>query len=241
MVRGASAFAASSELDPHVKGRAVDQDPNTLWSSIGRAAMQQEFLTLDIGAPLNVGRVRLRSRSDLGTLFPKDFQIQVSSDNVNFTTLHTVNDFVAAAATWYTFNFTPAPGRFIRLLVTESQAYSGNGLFYVQVSDMEVSQATAIADRVTLSWTATGDNGTTGTAASYDLRFRTTNIGNDADFLAANQAAGEPAPKVAGSPESFVLTGLSPNTTYYIALKVTDDSGNTSLLSNVISVTTPAP
>jgi len=240
-VRGASAVQASGELDVHVKGNAVDQNPDTLWSTPGRAVMQQEFLTLDIGAVLNVGRVRLRSLIDLGSLFPKSFQFQVSADGVNFTTVHTVNNFVASAATWYTFTFTPAPGRYVRLLVTESQAYSGNGWFYVQIAEMEVSQATAIADRITLGWTATGDNGATGTAASYDVRYRTTMIANDADFDAAIPASGEPLPQPAGSTESFVVTGLSPNTTYYFALKVTDESGNPSLLSNVISVTTPVP
>jgi hypothetical protein len=41
---------------------------------------------------------------------------------------------------------------------------------------------------------------------------------SDADFTGATQATGEPSPDVAGSPESFAVTGLSPDTLYYFAL-----------------------
>jgi hypothetical protein len=38
--------------------------------------------------------------------------------------------------------------------------------------------------------------------------------------------------------ESFTVWGLDPSTTYYFALKVRDEMGNESGLSNVTSVTT---
>jgi hypothetical protein len=44
--------------------------------------------------------------------------------------------------------------------------------------------------------------------------------------------SGEPSPKAAGQSESFAVSNLANNTTYYFALKTTDDSGNTSPLSN---------
>ena len=37
---------------------------------------------------------------------------------------------------------------------------------------------------------------------------------------------GEPTPKAAGQAESFTVTGLSANTTYYFALKVADEVPN---------------
>ncbi|PMV16514.1 hypothetical protein C1X17_30260, partial [Pseudomonas sp. FW305-3-2-15-C-TSA2] len=39
-------------------------------------------------------------------------------------------------------------------------------------------------------------------------------------------------PKASGSPESYTLTGLSPDTTYYVAMKVTSDLGMVGPLSN---------
>jgi hypothetical protein len=90
---------------------------------------------------------------------------------------------------------------------------------------------------VVLTWTAPGDDGNSGTAAQYDIRYSTSTI-TDLNWDAATQVTGEPDPQVAGSSESFEVTGLDPNTTYYFAIKVADEVDNWSGLSNVASVTT---
>lgn len=90
---------------------------------------------------------------------------------------------------------------------------------------------------VDVSWTAPGDDEALGTAASYDIRYSTTPI-TDATWPDAAQATGEPAPKASGSSESFSLVGLSSNTQYSIALRVRDEAGNISPISNVITITT---
>ncbi len=97
----------------------------------------------------------------------------------------------------------------------------------------------AAPNSVTLSWTAPGDDSTTGTASQYDLRYSTANI-TDANWNSANQVSGEPAPKIAGSAESFTVTGLQPSTTYYFAIKAADEASNWSVLSNVVSKSTTA-
>ena len=81
---------------------------------------------------------------------------------------------------------------------------------------------------VTLTWTAVGDDGSTGTAASYDLRYSTSAI-TAANFASATAATGEPAPQAAGSSESFTVSGPASNTTYYFALKVADEVPNWSV------------
>ena len=43
---------------------------------------------------------------------------------------------------------------------------------------------------------------------------------------------GESAPKSAGQPETLTVTGLTPSTTYYFALKIADEIPNWSALSN---------
>ncbi len=83
-----------------------------------------------------------------------------------------------------------------------------------------------------LGWTAPGDDGNVGTAASYNLRWSSSSI-TDANFASATQVAGLPVPKAAGSAETFTVAGLTPGTTLFFAVKASDEAGNISALSNV--------
>jgi subtilisin family serine protease len=94
--------------------------------------------------------------------------------------------------------------------------------------------------RVTLRWTATGDDGSTGTASRYEVRYSTAPI-TEANFESALHATGAPRPAAAGSQEEMRVTGLNFLTTYYFALKAFDEFGNASPLSNVPSATTLGP
>lgn len=105
------------------------------------------------------------------------------------------------------------------------------------VSNLSAPSSTATG--VTLNWTAPGDDDTTGTAAAYDVRYSTSLI-DAANWSSATQATGEPSPQAAGSAETFTVAGLTCNTTYYLALKTSDEVPNTSGLSNVISKATAA-
>ncbi|MHC4236605.1 MAG: S8 family serine peptidase, partial [Planctomycetota bacterium] len=92
-------------------------------------------------------------------------------------------------------------------------------------------------DTVTLIWTAPGDDGDSGTATLYDVRYATSLI-DDSSFDTATAAEGEPPPHPAGTAETFAVTGLAYETTYYFALKTIDEAGNASGLSNLVSATT---
>ncbi|MDP2598336.1 MAG: hypothetical protein Q8P49_00730 [Candidatus Liptonbacteria bacterium] len=94
-------------------------------------------------------------------------------------------------------------------------------------------------DAITVSWTAPGDDGSTGTATSYDLRYSTSVI-TAGNFASATAVAGEPTPLIAGTLESHTVTGLSLNTTYFFAIKTSDEVPNTSAISNVPSMATAA-
>lgn len=106
------------------------------------------------------------------------------------------------------------------------------------VADLNHNVGALTNSSIQLTWTAPGDDGATGTATSYDIRYSTSLISNDADFNAAIPAVAEPVPQVASTTETFTLFGLSTNTTYYVAIKTTDEWPNTSLLSNLLTVTT---
>ncbi len=92
---------------------------------------------------------------------------------------------------------------------------------------------------LTLSWTSPGDDGSAGTATTYDVRYSTALI-TEANFNAATQAINEPTPQIAGSTELFVIDSLEPSTTYYFAIKSSDEALNWSTISNVITKTTSA-
>ena len=233
-----TAISASGQLSAaYSKEKAMDGDLNTLWSSPARPTMQVEQIVFDLGAERNVGRVRLRTRADTGGTFPRDFQIQLSSDNVNFTAVHTESDFVAAAATWYAFDLTPTLGRYVRLHVTESVQWGAN--FVVQLGEVEVFEQSNGSISATLTWTAPGDNLDQGTATSYDVRFSTSPINTSGEFNSATQANGEPVPAAAGSNETMVLSNLPGESTVHIALKAFDEKGNSSPISNNATVITP--
>ncbi len=89
-----------------------------------------------------------------------------------------------------------------------------------------------------LRWTAVGDDSLTGTATSYDIRYSTAPI-TTANWGTATQVSNEPVPAAAGTVTNLTVSGLTRQTTYYFAMKVTDDAGNPSALSNVVNVTTP--
>jgi subtilisin family serine protease len=94
--------------------------------------------------------------------------------------------------------------------------------------------------RIELRWTATGDDGFAGTALSYVVRYSTEPL-DDGNFARGTPAAGAPAPSPSGLPEvmSAVLPAFA--THYYLALRVSDECGNVSPVSNLAEATTSAP
>lgn len=85
---------------------------------------------------------------------------------------------------------------------------------------------------IQLTWTASGDDGTTGTASSYDIRSSSSRILTEADFAGAAPLTGEPSPLAAGTPQQMTVPGLTANTSYYFAMKVSDEVPNASGLSS---------
>jgi hypothetical protein len=116
----------------------------------------------------------------------------------------------------FTESFDPAPDSIAPLAISNLAATTGtsNG-------------------QINLSWTATGDDGSSGTASKYDIRYSTSVI-NSSNFDAATEASGEPYPATSGSKESFSVDGLIAGTTYYFAIKASDGV-NWSAISNVPS------
>ncbi len=103
-----------------------------------------------------------------------------------------------------------------------------------------LSTSNTTINSVDLSWTAPGDDGNIGTASSYDIRYSTSTI-TESNWSSAFQISGEPIPQIAGTSQSMSISGLSSSTTYYFAIKTSDEMPNTSGISNIASVTTLSP
>ena len=144
--------------------------------------------------------------------------------------------------------FYDAPGDAYGVYVQDSLAYVASkygGLYIFRytgempdiippsaITDLATSNPTP--DSITLTWTASGDDGDVGTASQYDIRYSTSPI-DEGNWDAATQVDGEPAPSPSGTAETFTVAGLFTATTYYFAMKVADEVPNWSELSNIAS------
>jgi len=89
------------------------------------------------------------------------------------------------------------------------------------------------SDTLTLVWSAPGDDGNVGTAASYEVRMSTAAITAN-NWSSASVIPGAPSPLPAGTRQSLVVRGLTRGTTYYFAIRATDDATNVAPISNVV-------
>ena len=104
---------------------------------------------------------------------------------------------------------------------------------FAQVRPAAISNLTAVrtgTNAVQLQWTATGDDSLAGTAFQYDVRASSSPI-DAGNFASATPVTGVPAPAASGSIQSFSATVDTAHC--YLALKVMDDAGNWSALSNL--------
>ena len=86
---------------------------------------------------------------------------------------------------------------------------------------------------LTVEWTAPGEDGVSGRAARYDLRWSRAYI-TDVGFALATSVPYVPMPSPAGAIESCTISGLDAGVTYYFAIKSADAAGNWSAMSNVL-------
>ena len=97
------------------------------------------------------------------------------------------------------------------------------------VADLTVQSISGAAAFV--SWTAPGDDGASGTATTYDVRYASTPI-TEATWESAWPAQVVPVPAAAGTAQTAQINS-PPQPDVYIALKAADEVPNWSALSNV--------
>lgn len=105
----------------------------------------------------------------------------------------------------------------------------------VAVTDLHAVDSTASS--IQLEWTSTGDNGLYAHANRLELRYSQSpiSLGN---FAKAALVPNLPAPAASGVKQRVNVTGLNTSTTYYFALKIFDNNGYASALSNLAKTQT---
>ena len=107
-------------------------------------------------------------------------------------------------------------------------------LTMLTVLSVEVLQASCL----TLTWTAPGDDGYSGIATRYDIRYSTSPISMD-NWDLAYPVTGVARPKASGAAEACLMTGLVSGTRYYFGLRTMDEQYNWSEISNIAVAIAP--
>src|SRR5262249_30650270 len=101
------------------------------------------------------------------------------------------------------------------------------------VSDL-VAQPGQFPGEIRLTWTAPGDDGSSGTASAYIVKVSHSGLtaGNFDAAADLDRWITEPPPLPGASAETLFVFGLNPDSTWHFALKATDEVPNTSAISN---------
>jgi hypothetical protein len=94
---------------------------------------------------------------------------------------------------------------------------------------------------VVLTWMAVGDDGTTGMATSYEVRYSNNPITTDGTWNSATPFANSLVPKPAGGNETLTVGGLFSATPFYFAVRAKDEAGNRGDLLSSPSATATQP
>jgi len=109
------------------------------------------------------------------------------------------------------------------------------------ITDLSTSNITN--DSITLSWTTPGDDGDTGTAFGYIIKYSTSGPITDSNWTSATTYPQSWTPLSAGNTEIKIVSGLSQGAQYWFAIKAYDDVSNYAEVSNSpngTTVTTPS-
>ncbi|MGA2700818.1 MAG: discoidin domain-containing protein [Isosphaeraceae bacterium] len=122
---GKQAYASSVESSSYVPDQAIDGNSSTRWSS-GQWMQNSNigWIYVDLGAPFNISEVRLNWE----TAYAVNYQIQVSDDAVNWTTIQVISGNQSKGVA--DFSGLTGTGRYVRILCTQTSAGSDNYSLY---------------------------------------------------------------------------------------------------------------
>jgi hypothetical protein len=133
-----------------------------------------------------------------------------------------------------------------RIVPVTAAVFFGIAVFCLYVGRVKASPAAVnlalsdpTQDSITLSWTAVGEDGNSGMALDYVVKYANFPITDATWPSALNPTANPPTPGAPGTVQSMIVTGLSPSTQYYFAMKAHDHSGGYSISNSPALFTLP--
>ena len=216
--------STSSEWIPDFSGtNAIDGYPETYWASNhpGGQTDRQEWIALDLGESKTLAKITLTPRVN-AAYFPVDFNIQSSSDGINWTTIsgQSYTNYVNPGnANPIDFNFPEAvTTKYIRVLATKLSDF-GSGFYMFHIAELECSapMRTVPGSPVNVKAVA-GD-----TKATISFLPPSNNGGsNITGYIATSTPQGI---VVNGTESPIIVTGLSNGTRYTFAVTAINEIG----------------
>lgn len=137
-VLGNLAFDASSE---HHAGEtpaelAGDKNSEFIWSSRRSRENEQQWLRIDLGKQARISSVAALSSPYYAQLFPRDFTIEVSDDELTWRQVAAETDFRTSESTWTRWNIAPTFCHYVRFNITRANQNPDNALYYAQIAEV---------------------------------------------------------------------------------------------------------
>lgn len=245
---GGTASASSTYPGENVSG-ALDANFSTIWHS-GSGSLP-EWYKYDFGTPVDVAAVNLRSRVSSPTQAPKDFKIQYSDNNADWTDFATIT-----GATWagtVPQSFPKATKQAWRINITALQGSASAGLAELQMrfSSGGADKATSAAWVFASSHYA-GETGPYGAKSAIDNNSTTLWSASGAPPAHIGYQFGGSVEVVeivlqvrnddgaASAPKDFTIQYLDSGGTWVTARSYTGQTGWTAGESRTFSATTSA-
>ena len=156
---GVTAVASSVQGASYAASRAVDGSLSTRWSS---AFADPQWITVDLGASKPISRVLLTWQSS----YAKDYQIRISNDNANWTTIKSV---VGGDGGVDDLTGLSGSARFVQMYGTKRAKTFGYSLYEIQIFSPNTGAggsgaggATGVAGAGSSSGSGTAGSGTAG-------------------------------------------------------------------------------
>jgi hypothetical protein len=216
----------------------LDGQMGTDWYTPARESMQAEEVIIDLGNDVLLEEVVMTASSFFPEHFPQSYDIALSLDGSNYQIVASGSASNIASNAQITHSFAATQAQFIRLSI-DTLASGSNGLFYMALAELEFVQSAANDGKALLTWVATGDDQSAGSASSYEVRYSQSMIDESNWETSALWMENVPVPSPAGALETCTLSGLEAGTLYYFTVISLDEDGNSSGLSNMTSINIP--
>ncbi|WP_181305547.1 discoidin domain-containing protein [Rufibacter sp. XAAS-G3-1] len=230
------AVASSIENTTYPAARAFDANTGTRWAS--EYNVDPQWIYVDLGAVYNITQIKLLWEAASG----RDYQLQVSNDASNWTTIRTVTGNNTSSPTTLTYDGLTGSGRYVRMIGTARNLTYGYSLWEFEVYGTPNTAPTitsngggttasiSIPENTTAVTTVTSSDVDAGSTRSYSI-----SGGADAAKFSIDATSG--ALRFVTAPNFESPTDSDKNNTYLVTVRATDNGGSTDDQAITVSVT----